>query len=553
MAKRRKLSCVIQSHSTTWHDGGVAMFLSDAGIYALASERVGTRQKRAWDSRIAYEYLKSRFPQHEEYFGSETDFFVNVDEEDFSTSEHHLYHAASAFYGSPFSEAAILVLDGQGPQSGTLVSTTMWEGDRKGLRLIDTPYRSRGKFIPHSLGHFYTAVGALAGMKHLNEEGKTMGLAAYGRPSRFLEHFRQYAYTNPNGSFYVDASFIYAVLGNTFGAAHFGWEQPTPEVQRIWDEVVMLRTTPMRNVDADVTQDDMDIAYAGQTILEEIIIGLARRAKELSGKNHLCLAGGVALNCSANSKLLTSGIFEDIYVFPAADDSGQALGKLFHYLHLNRTRVDTRIGSPFLGPEYGDAEIASAISGEPGVEIVSSNLSETIQQTAALVAEGKVIAWVQGRSEIGPRALGHRSILADPRRREMRDYINASVKHREWYRPVAPAVLEEEMSKYFIMDRPSPFMLFAFHARPEKVNLIPAVVHVDGSARLQTVNRQSDSRFHQLIREFAAITGIPVVVNTSFNSKDEPIVETPQDAMKAFLRMNLDALVLDRYLVVKRA
>ncbi len=553
MATEWQLPCIIQSHSTTWHDGGAAMFLPNAGIYAIASERIGSRQKHAWDSRAAYEYFKARFTAYQKCFGSATDFFVNIDEENLATAQHHLYHAASAFYGSPFEEAAILVLDGQGPESGMLVSTSLWDGDREGIRLIETPYRSRGKFIPHSLGHFYTAISSLAGMKHLHKEGKTMGLASYGRPSRFLDHFRRYAHSRPDGSFYIDASFVYAILGNTIGAAHFGWEQPGAEVQRIWDETVMLRTTPMRAVDADVTQDDMDIAYAGQAILEEIVLGLARRARERTGKKYLCLAGGVALNCSANGKLLASGIFDDVYVFPAADDSGQALGKLFHYLHSNRMGVDTRVGSPFFGPEYADAEIESAIASEPGVEVISSSVDETIRRAAELLADAKVIAWVHGRSEIGPRALGHRSILADPRRREMRDYINARVKHREWYRPVAPTVLEEEVANYFLIDRPSPFMLFSFQVRPEKAVLIPAVVHIDGSARLQTVSRGFDDRFHRLISEFASLTGIPVVVNTSFNSKDEPIVETPEDAVRTFLRMNLDVLVLDRFLVVKRA
>ncbi|MBI4065615.1 hypothetical protein HY412_00270 [Candidatus Kaiserbacteria bacterium] len=552
MATGRRFPCIIQSHSTTWHDGGVATLLPDGRIYALASERIGARRKHEWDSRIAYEYFRTRLTEQQECFGSETDFFVNVDEENLAAAQHHLHHAAASFYGSPFSEAAILVLDGQGPQSGMLVSTTMWNGDQDGIRLIETPYRSRGKFIPHSLGHFYTAISALAGMKHLNEEGKIMGLASYGRPSRFLDHFRRYAHSRPDGSFYIDASFVYAVLGNTLGAAYFGWEQPGAEVQRVWDEIVMLRATPMRDVDADVTQDDMDIAYAGQAIVEEIILGLARRAREHTGQRYLCLSGGVALNCSANGKLLASGIFDDIYIFPAADDSGQALGKLFYYLHSNQMGVDTRVGSPFLGPDYTDAEIESAIRNESGIEAVSNNFGETVRRAAQLLAETKVIAWVHGRSEIGPRALGHRSILADPRRREMRDYINARVKHREWYRPVAPAVLEEEVANYFLIDRPSPFMLFSFQVRPEKAEFIPAVVHIDGSARLQTVSRQFDERFHQLIGEFASIAGIPVVVNTSFNSKDEPIVETPQDAVRTFLRINLDALVLDRFLVVKR-
>jgi carbamoyltransferase len=542
---------VIHSHSTTWHDGNVAILLPDGRIYSLASERVGPRKKHYWDSRVAYDYLKSRFSEYENCFGSPTDFFTTPDEENFRTARHHLYHAASAFYGSPFEEAAIIVHDGQGHEKGELVSTTLWSGDRDGIRLVEVPFHSSGTFIPQSLGHFYTAVSILSGMQHFHEEGKTMGLAAHGRPSRFLDCFRKYAFSRSDGSFEIDPDFICAVIGKVFGTDHIGGHAITPSIESVWKDLMSVRGTELRRAGEKVTREDMDTAYAGQLIVEEIILGYARRAKEKTKKTKLCLAGGVALNCSANGKILASALFDDIYVFPASDDSGQAIGKLFHYLHKNHIPASTRVSKAYLGPEYYEEEVEEEVKREKRVRVVTSDPDRTIQKAASLIAEGKVLGWFQGRSEIGPRALGHRSILADPRRGEMLHYLNSQVKHREWYRPVAPAVLAEAAPDYFTTDRPSPFMLFACQVRPEKVQLIPAVTHVDKSARIQTVARQDEERFYRLIEVFASITGIPLVVNTSFNDKDEPMVESPRDALNSFLRMKLDALVIDRCLVVK--
>lgn len=304
--------------------------------------------------------------------------------------------------------------------------------------------------------------------------------------------------------------------------------------------------------DAPVSQDDMDIAYAGQALLEEVVLGLAQRLKRQTGERNLCLAGGVALNCSVNGKLLASGLFDDVYVIPAADDSGQSLGRLFHDLHSDEVSVITEIGSPYLGPLYSKKEIQSAICSVEGVHAEHKSFPSIARATARFIAQGKVVAWFQGRSEIGPRALGNRSILADPRNPQMRDNINKNVKHREWYRPVAPAVLEEDASLYFHLDRALPFMVFAVQARAEKVREIPSVVHVDGSARVQTVNEKQNPRFYRLIREFKLLTGVPVLINTSFNGRGEPIVESPTDALLAFRRMNLDALVLGDYLIFRK-
>lgn len=542
----------IRHHDSTWHDGGIAIATPAGEIYALASERVGARYRHFWDSRPAYEYMRNRMNGRIP-FGTENDSFRDGSiHPDNRFQEHHLYHAYSTFWASPFTTAAILVTDGQGPHEGFTVATTTWKGTRKSIELIETPFQTSGPFIPHSLGHFYTAISALAGMTGLYEEGKTMGLAAYGKPSKFLEYLRAYIHSEPDGTFFLDPAFIYAVFGNTFGPRYYGWSPQPPEIQKVWDEIVGMRSAPIRTSDTPVSQDDMDIAYAGQILLEETVLGLARRLKQQTGEHNLCLAGGVTLNCSVNGKLLASGLFDDVYVIPAADDSGQALGRLFHDLHLAGVTASTRIGSPYLGPSYSMKEMKVAISSTEGVYVAQEEFSIVVQMAAKLIAEGKVIGWFQGRSEIGPRALGNRSILADPRNPLMRDHINQNVKHREWYRPVAPAVIEEKAALYFHIDRPLPFMLFAVQVLEEKKREIPSAIHVDGSARVQTVHEQQNPRFYRLISEFELLTGVPMVINTSFNDRGEPIVESPADALTAFKRMNLDALVLGDYLVLKK-
>lgn len=547
-----KFMGAIHHHDSTWHDGGVAIATPTGDVYALASERVGERLRHDLDSRPAYEYMRARMKDCAP-FGTEEDSLRDGPvRQDKYAQEHHLFHASSVFWASPFDRAAILIADGQGPHDGHIVATTMWSGTRNGISLVEVPYHTPASFTPHSLGHFYTAISALAGMTNLYEEGKTMGLAAYGKPSKFLEYLRMYVHSEPDGLFFLDPAFVYAVLGNTFGPQYYGWGPQPIEIQRIWNEILNMRTTPMRVDGAPVSQDDMDIAYAGQTLLEEVILGLVRRLKEQTGARNLCLAGGVALNCSANSRALTSGLFDDVYVVPAADDSGQALGRLLLNLHRSGFSADTTIGSAYLGPMYSAEEIRSAISSETGIRVALHGFSNVAQSAARLIAEGRVVGWFQGRSEIGPRALGNRSILADPRDVSMRNHINQDVKHREWYRPVAPAVLEEEASAYFHIDRPLPFMLFAVQARREMISRIPSAVHVDGSARVQTVSEKQNPRFYRLIHEFKFCTGVPMVINTSFNDRGEPIIESPVDAISAFKRMSLDALVIGDYLVLKK-
>ncbi|MDA2811698.1 hypothetical protein O4J56_13740 [Nocardiopsis sp. RSe5-2] len=545
----RALPVLVHTHASSWHDGGAALLEPGGGITALASERVGDRRKHCWDSRVAYRHLRS-LPAYRGLFGGPGD--RSVDNSGGLVREgHHLYHAASGFYGSGFPDAAVLVVDGQGDCGGLLTGTSLWRAGPDGLEAVERLSTTGGEFVADSLGHFYTAVGALAGAGRLHEEGTIMALAAHGRPSRFTALVREWAGTAPDGTYRVDPRFTRAVLANTMGRWYFGWAPPAPREQAVWDAFAAARERPAGV--GRFGRDEMRIAHAGQAVLEEILLGLVRRAHRLVGGDRLCLAGGVALNCVANARIVREGPFPEVFVGPAPGDDGQALGKLMLEVHRRRLPVDTALRTAYLGPRYGPEAVGEALV-RFADRVRHTRLSEAalVEEAAERLAEGQVLGWWQGRSELGPRALGHRSILADPRRPGMRDRINGSVKRREWFRPPAPMVLQERAADFFDLDRPTPFMELAVPVLPERRALIPAVTHVDGSARVQTVRRDQDERCHLLLRRFAAHTGVPVLLNTSFNRRHEPLVETPDDACRAFLAMDLDALVLADRLVVRR-
>ena len=546
-----KCPCIIHSHSTTWHDGCVAILLENGEIYAIAAERVGSREKHSWNSKLAYDHLKSCLPK-KLCTEDENNFLINPGADHLDTASHHLNHAAATFFASPFDSAAILIVDGQGPEGGKTTSTTLWVGEGDEIRMIENHYPTKEKFASQSIGHFYTAIGVYAGAHHLYEEGKTMALAAYGKPSRFLEYIKEFVGSNPDGSYYVDGKFTQAILGNTLGPQLYGWSPPTGEIQQIWNKLISLRSSPYRGLDDSITSDDMDIAYAGQVILEEILLGLVRRLKKLTGEKNLCLAGGVFLNCIANAAIVQSKIFDEVYIFPATGDDGQAIGKLFLDIHSRKLPVSTKVKNAYLGPQYSIEETLTAIYSNKEIVIISDNLQRTVEIAARKLAEGELIGWFRGRSEIGPRALGHRSILADPRIEENRDFINGYIKHREWYQPFAAMVPEEKVRDYFLLDSSSPFMLIAAMVKEEKREVIPAVVHIDGSARIQTVNRNQEEVLCDLLHHFSIITGVPILLNTSFNRENEPIVETPTDAIKTFMATRLSALVIENFLLIKK-
>jgi len=457
-------------------------------------------------------------------------------------SEHHLSHAASAFFPSPFQDAAVLTMDGV----GEWVTTSAGVGRGNHLEI------TREIHFPHSLGLLYSAFTYFTGFKVNSGEYKLMGLAPYGEP-KYADVIREHLIDiRPDGSFSLDMQYFNFCTGLTMTN----------------DRFADLFGGPMRSSEAALTQREMDIAASVQSVVEDVVLLLARSLRADTGMRHLCLAGGVALNCVANGRLLRERIFDDIWVQPAAGDSGGAVGAAMALYHLGlgherQPRPGDAMQGSYLGPSYSPDEVERRIHAA-GALYVRLTEDEIVCRTAAAIAEGKSVGWHQGRMEFGPRALGARSILADPRSPEMQKRLNLQVKKRESFRPFAPSVLREDVTEWFELDGDSPYMLLvadvavgkrrnaAVH-EVEKVGLdrlqvcrsvIPAVTHVDASARIHTVRREINPRYHALLTEFKQLTGCPVLVNTSFNVRGEPIVESPEDALRCFMRTDIDVLVV---------
>lgn len=439
----------------------------------------------------------------------------------FSFVDHHTAHAASAFFVSPYEQAAILTADFTGEHCSTLLGT----GNGSEIRVL------KRAFLPDSLGMFYAALTEFLGYRMHADEYRVMGLAAYGTP-RYADIFRSMIVFK-DGILTVDDT-------------SFGYPSAAPVYSKKWIELLGEPCTDESHI---TEQRYADIAASGQKVLEEMWVAIAAWLKEKTGQRNLVLAGGVALNASANGVLRQSGIFEHVWVQPAANDPGCALGVCYHIWHgvLKQPRTFV-LNHAYWGPAATDDEIAAAIQTE-GLE--SEYRDDIEAATARLLADGNVVGWYQGRMEWGPRALGNRSILADSRNSAIKEIVNGKIKFRELYRPFAPSVLEEDAEKYFELAGASPFMTFVFPVKADAKHLIPAVTHVDDSARIQTVSRSINPRFWQLINEFKKITGESVILNTSFNVRDEPIVCTPEDAVRCFLNTELDYLVMGRYLCKK--
>lgn len=463
---------------------------------------------------------------------------------------HHESHAASGFYPSPFDEAAILTLDGVGEWS-----TATW-GTGRGSRIkLEAEMR-----FPHSPGLLYSAFTLFCGFRVNSGEYKLMGLAPYGDPRYADTILREIVDVRDDGSFWLDQRFFDYCAGLQMTSRRF---------DRLFDG-------PARRPDGPLTQREMDLAASIQKVLEEIVLRMARHVHAQTGLANLCLAGGVALNCVANGRLLREGPFERLWIQPAAGDAGGALGAaLAHWFnHLGHPRIanpgDAQRGS-LLGPEFDDAEIEAAIARQHGVAEVFATEAALADAVAAELAAGRIVGHFAGRAEFGPRALGNRSILADPRAADMQRRLNVAIKFRESFRPFAPAVLADRTSEFFNLDAASPYMLLvagvrdaadSLPATPRATGLarlrdvrgpIPAVTHVDGSARVQTVDPVRAPRFHAILEAFARLTGCPVLANTSFNIRGEPIVHDPADAYRCFMFTDMDVLVLGNRLLRKAA
>ena len=466
-------------------------------------------------------------------------------------AEHHQSHAASAFFPSPFDEAAVLCMDGVGEWA----TTSVWLG--KGNQL--TPLWQID--FPHSLGLLYSAFTYFTGFKVNSGEYKLMGLAPYGTP-RHVDVIRDHLIDiKADGTFRLQMDYFDYATGlrmtNEKFSALFGREPRAPE--------------------SALTQDDMDIAASVQAVTEEIVLKIAQTIHRETAVDHLCLAGGVSLNCVANGRLLREGPFKRLWVQPAAGDAGGALGCALAVWHqyADKPRQSSgamdRMRGAYLGPSFSSDEINAALD-QLGAEYHVHRDEDLFSLLAELLDQGKVLGWFQGRMEFGPRALGARSIIGDPRKTDMQSVMNLKIKYRESFRPFAPAVLNERVADYFDQTTESPYMLLVANVQNDRRKIvepsdgtlfgieqlkqirseIPAVTHVDYSARLQTVHRETNPRFHALLEAFDAKTGCPVVVNTSFNVRGEPIVCSPTDAYRCFMRTEMDCLVVENYLLLKK-
>ncbi len=442
--------------------------------------------------------------------------------------EHHQAHVASAFFVSPFEEAAVLSVDGFGDFASTMLA--VGRGNR--FEVLDRV------LFPHSLGMFYAAVTQWLGFPKYGDEGKVMGLAPYGDPDRYRQQLRQVVH--PSGDvFELELEYF---LHHKEGV-DMTWDEQTPTIGRLYSDRLVELLGPVREPGSELATEHEDVAAALQAVFEEVYLHVVRRLAERTGTTALCLAGGVALNAVANGMIRTETPFEEVYVQPAAGDSGTAVGAAFHVWNQELgNRRGYVMDHAYTGPGYSDDECAEAAR-SAGFAPERLDDDALVEMVAERIAAGDVVGWFQGRMEFGPRALGNRSIVVDPRRDDMKDILNARIKHREAFRPFAPSILAHTAGDWFEQDYTSPFMIMVYKTRAEKREQIPAVNHVDDTGRLQTVEEHVNQRYFRLIEAFERRTGVPIVLNTSFN-ENEPIVMTPAEALDTFAKTKMDMLVL---------
>lgn len=442
-------------------------------------------------------------------------------------TEHHLSHAASSFLLSPFEKAAILTIDGVGEWA------TAFKGYGEGM---DIHITHEMKF-PHSLGLLYSAFTAFLGFEVNEGEYKVMGLAPYGEP-KYIDEIKKIIDIQEDGSIHLDMSYF---------AYHRSFKNFSRKFTNLFG--------PPRDPEAKMEEHYQNIAASIQEVTEEIIFKMAKKLHEDTGLENLCLSGGVALNCTANGKLLREGPFKKIFIQPASGDAGGAIGAAAYvYNTVLKKEPRTKMHSIYLGPEFSDEEIEEYLKEavkkhELTYEKVERNA--LLEKTAKHLSEDKVIGWFQGRMEMGPRALGARSILANPSNPDMKDILNAKIKHRELFRPFAPSLLNDRKHDFFEISVESPYMLYTVPVKENKQKHLPAITHVNGTARIQTVTPEQNQLYYDLISEFEKIVGIPVIINTSFNVRGEPICCTPHDAFNCFMKTDMDVLVLGNFIVVK--
>lgn len=472
--------------------------------------------------------------------------------------EHHLSHAASTYYVSPYQESAILTIDGVGEWA----TASICHGKSKSITIL------KELQFPHSLGLLYSAFTYFLGFRVNSGEYKLMGLAPYGDPNS--EQVKKYVSTikkelvdiKADGSIWLNQTYFNYATGLRMVHA-YKWEK--------------IFGFPLRKPEDELLQHHCNLGLAIQQITEEVVLLMAAEAKKLTGADNICVAGGVALNCVANGKLLTSGIFKNIFITPASGDAGGALGAALaaNHIYFSEERVPSgkmdELEGSYLGPEISELDIRLTANKYKAVYHHFDNFTELCKEAAKLIDDGNVIGWVQGRMEFGPRALGARSIIGDPRNEDMQKKLNLKIKYRESFRPFAPSVLAEDCETYFEHKGTSPYLLLVqpvketrrlplpsnYHALPLREKLyykrsdLPSITHIDFSARIQTVHKETNPRYHELISEFKKLTGYGVIVNTSFNVRGEPIINTPEDAYRCFMRTEMDYLIVGNYLFKK--
>jgi carbamoyltransferase len=449
-------------------------------------------------------HLRDGFPHHlQKRFRC-----AKIPERKWHYVEHHLCHAVSAFHASPFQQAAVMTIDGRGENA----STSYYTGTGNEMNLLGQV------FLPHSLGLLYEKVTTYLGFLHSSDEYKVMALASYGKPV-FAPEFREMIQVTGGGNYIIEDKDLTKLFG------------------------------PERTKDDAFTDHHFNIANSLQLVLEETVVKLADWLYDKTQMDNLCMAGGVALNCVMNARIRDRGKFKNVWIQPAAGDAGTALGAAL-WIDIQERKTNERLFQmehAYWGPEYNDEQIEKFLK---WTKTPYKKLNNLAYEAAAILAQDKIIGWFQGKMEFGPRALGSRSILASPINPLMQARLN-EVKDREDFRPVAPVVMEEHAGEWFINARYSPFMLFIYDVQPDKADKIPAVRHVDGTARIQTVNREQHPRYYDLLNEFNKLTGVPVLVNTSFNTLGKPIVCTPRDAIECFWGSPFDALVIGSFLIEK--
>jgi carbamoyltransferase len=451
----------------------------------------------------------------------------------FHNIEHHRAHLASAFFVSPFERAALLSIDG----FGDFVSTMWAAGEGNSIEILGQVE------YPHSTGIVYTATTQFLGFPHYGDEGKVMGLAPHGTP-RFMKQFRDIIRTEDDGKFRLNLDYF----RHHAEGVEMTWDDGSPKIGRIFSDEFARTFGSPRKEGEPLTDRDRDIAASLQLRLEEVAFHTLNHLHEQTGLTDLGLAGGVAYNSVMNGKILLNTPFQRVFVQPAAGDSGTALGVCYQIWNqlLRQTRGEV-MEVAYTGPEFSEKEIRAELD-RSGLQYETLSDREVTRRAASDIADGLVVGWFQGRMEFGPRALGNRSIVCDPRRAEMKDVLNTRIKKRESFRPFAPSILEEHVGEYFEQTHPAPTMLMVYQVKPERRAQIPAGTHVDGSGRLQTVSKKTNARYHQLISDFHELSGVPLVLNTSFN-ENEPIVCTPREAIDCFVKTRMDVLYLGNHVV----